>query len=85
MFFLLFCFIIEGFETGSVPRTNGSGSVRPKNIRIRFRNPATNTMAQSYLTLFVHCFLLLAFEYLDFGLKQVNLIILIELYSDPIA
>jgi hypothetical protein len=30
-----FCLVIEG--AGSVPRTNGSGSGRPKNIRIRLR------------------------------------------------
>ncbi len=30
-----FCFMIEG--SGSVPLTNGSGSRRPKNIRIRIR------------------------------------------------
>ncbi len=33
-----FCLMIEG--SGSVPLTNGSGSRRPKNIRIRIRNTA---------------------------------------------
>jgi hypothetical protein len=34
--------MIEGSEAGSVPRANGSGSRRPKNIRIRIRNTAFN-------------------------------------------
>jgi hypothetical protein len=38
---------IEGFRSGSVPLTNGSGSKRPKNIRIlrsRIRNTAPYTV-----------------------------------------
>jgi hypothetical protein len=37
--FYYFCLMIEG--SGSVPCTNGSGSGRPKNIRIRIRNTAS--------------------------------------------
>jgi hypothetical protein len=33
----------EGFRSGSVPLTNGFGSGRPKNIRIRFRIRISNT------------------------------------------
>jgi hypothetical protein len=40
----------EGFEAGSVPLTNGSGSGRPKNMRIRFRILISNT-AENYLAL----------------------------------
>jgi hypothetical protein len=35
-----FCLMIEGSGAGPVPLTNGSGSRRPKNIRIRIRNTA---------------------------------------------
>jgi hypothetical protein len=35
MFFLLFWLMIKGSRSGSVSLTNGSGSGRPKNIRIR--------------------------------------------------
>ncbi len=44
-----FCLLIEGFGSGSgsIPLTNGSGSRRPKNMRIRWirntdRNESTN-------------------------------------------
>ncbi len=34
--------MIERSENGSLPYTNGSGSGRPKNIRIRFPNTGCN-------------------------------------------
>ena len=37
-FSFYFCLMIEGSGVGSVPLTNGSGSGRPNNIRIRIRN-----------------------------------------------
>ncbi len=43
-FFFYFCLMIEGSWAGSVPHTNGSGSGKPKNIRIpriRICNTAT--------------------------------------------
>ena len=42
VFFYYFCLVIEG--SGSIPLTNGSGSMRPKNmwIRIRIRNFGTS-------------------------------------------
>ncbi len=33
-----FCLMIEGSVSGSLPRTTGSESRRPKNVRIRIRN-----------------------------------------------
>jgi hypothetical protein len=35
-----FCLMIEGSWSGSIPRTTGSGSRRPKNIQIRIRKAA---------------------------------------------
>jgi hypothetical protein len=37
-----------GSETGSIPLTNGSGSRRPKNMRIRLRIPNTSYQHQLY-------------------------------------
>jgi hypothetical protein len=42
MLFYYFCLMIEGSGSGSVPLTNGCGSRRPKNIRIRICIPKTN-------------------------------------------
>jgi hypothetical protein len=44
-FFLLFCLVME--ESGSVPLTNGSGSRRAKNVRIRVRNTAANVFSKT--------------------------------------
>ncbi len=41
-FFLFFCWMIEEAGSGCVPLTNGSGSVRPENIRIRICNTGRN-------------------------------------------
>jgi hypothetical protein len=47
-FFFPFCLMIEG--SGSIPLTNGSGSGsrRPKNIRIRIRNTASTVIEDSH-------------------------------------
>ncbi len=42
----------EGSGSGSVPLTNGSGSGRPQNMRIRIPNTSKNSLNEDFLELF---------------------------------
>ncbi len=72
-FFLLFCLMVEG--SGSIPRNNGSGSGsrRPKNIRllrIRIRNTAPHLYK---LNFWMPCILLYIF-FLGYSLLRACLV-----------